>query len=40
VPDPDEPEVLSHEQLQKFPEPLRDIVKMYQELSLFHDWPD
>ena len=39
VPDPNEPDVLSDEQLQKFPESLRSIIEMYQELRC-DDWPD
>jgi hypothetical protein len=43
VPDPNEPEFLSNEQLQKFPEPLRGIVEMYQDPKYRidgDDWDD
>ncbi len=44
LPDPNEPEVYTKEQLQKFSEPLRGIIEMYQEMyqerSLCDDWGD
>ncbi len=40
VPNPNEPDVLSDEQLQKFLQPLRGIVEMYQERLRCYDWPD
>ena len=38
IPDPNEPEVYADEQLQKFPEPLRSIIEMYQEGLHRNDW--